>query len=46
MVLKGAVIPNGCVVAAGSVVTKRFEEENSLIAGTPARVTRTGIEWE
>ncbi len=45
-VLKGAVLPRGCVVAAGSIVTKRFKEENCLIAGAPAKVIRTGIEWE
>lgn len=46
IVLKGVVIPSGCVVAAGSIVTKSFEEENALIAGTPARVVRSEIEWE
>jgi acetyltransferase-like isoleucine patch superfamily enzyme len=46
LVLKGAVIPSGCVVAAGSIVTKKFTEENCLLAGSPARVVRTGIEWE
>jgi acetyltransferase-like isoleucine patch superfamily enzyme len=46
LVMKGARIPNGCVVAAGSMVNQPFEEENCLIAGTPARVIRRGIEWE
>lgn len=44
-VLKGAVIPNGCVVAAGSVVTKPFAEENALLAGIPAKIIRKGVEW-
>jgi acetyltransferase-like isoleucine patch superfamily enzyme len=42
---KGASIADGCVVAGSSVVTKRFEEPNCLIAGTPARVIRSGISW-
>jgi acetyltransferase-like isoleucine patch superfamily enzyme len=46
IVLKGSIIPNGCVVAAGSIVTQPFEEENCLIAGTPARVVRSGIAWD
>jgi len=45
-VLKGAAIPDGCVVASGSVVTKRFDHKNALIAGNPARVVREGVSWE
>ena len=36
MVLKGAVIPNGSVIGAMSMVNKKFDEENILIAGAPA----------
>lgn len=42
---RGVEIADGSVVAAGSVVTKAFLEPHSLIAGVPARVIRTGIEW-
>lgn len=45
-VLKGAAIPDGCVVAAGSVVTSKFDAKNALIAGNPARVIRENISWE
>lgn len=45
-VLKGAVIPDGCVVAAHSVVTSRFDTPNALIAGNPAKVIRQGVSWE
>jgi acetyltransferase-like isoleucine patch superfamily enzyme len=44
-VLKGSVIPNGSVVASGSVVISQFSEENTLIAGNPARVARRNISW-
>jgi acetyltransferase-like isoleucine patch superfamily enzyme len=44
-VLKGARLPNGSVVASGSVVTANFEEENTLIAGNPAKVIRHNISW-
>lgn len=31
-------IANGCVIGANAVVTKDFLEENSIIAGVPAKV--------
>ncbi len=45
-VLKGARIPDGCVVAANSTVTGRFEEPHCLLAGTPARVVARGVAWD
>ena len=36
-VAPGGAIPSRCVVGIGSVVTKRIEGENHLIAGVPAR---------
>ena len=44
-VLKGSRIPSGTVVAAGSVVNAQFTEENTLIAGVPARVIRRNVSW-
>ncbi|GAA1861004.1 hypothetical protein GCM10009836_46430 [Pseudonocardia ailaonensis] len=46
LVLKGARIPRGCVVAANSVVTGRFDEENCLLAGSPARVVKRDVVWD
>ena len=43
VILKGAVIPDGCIVGANAVVTKRFEECNTLIAGNPAKCTKQNI---
>ena len=31
-------IANGCIIGANAVVVKDFIEENSIIAGVPARV--------
>lgn len=45
LIFKGAVIPKGSVVGAGALVNKKFDEENILIAGTPAKKIRSDIEW-
>ena len=44
-VLKGSKIPDGCVVASGSVVKSKFEIKNALIAGNPAKIIKEGISW-
>lgn len=45
-VLKGTRIPDGCIVAAGSVVGGVFTEENCLLAGSPAKVIRREVSWQ
>jgi len=44
-ILAGARIPDDCVIAARSVVTRPFEERGLLIGGNPARVLRRGVNW-
>ncbi|WIE33975.1 acyltransferase [Agrobacterium tumefaciens] len=44
-ITKRASISNNSVVAACSVVTKRFEEEGVVVAGNPAKITRRGVIW-
>ncbi|GEP00822.1 acyltransferase [Methylobacterium haplocladii] len=43
--LKGARLPDGCVVGFRSVVTHSFDEPDSVLAGAPARVVRRGVAW-
>lgn len=45
MILKGSYIPNGSIIGAMSLVNKKFEQENILIAGVPARQIRENVEW-
>lgn len=44
IILKGVKIGNGSVIAAGSIVTKDVED-NSMVAGNPAKVIKTNINW-
>ena len=46
IICKNASIPKGSVVAAGSVVSRVEAKENSIIAGIPAKVIRTGRTWD
>ena len=43
VILKGSVIPEGCVVGSMTFVNKQFEESNCLIADNPAIIQKTGI---
>jgi len=44
-ITKRATIPNECVIAACAVVTKRFDKENCVLAGNPAKIVREGVQW-
>ncbi len=44
--LKNAAIAADSIVGATSLVTGEFKEPNSLIAGTPAKQIRRGINWD
>ncbi|MYL30766.1 hypothetical protein GLW03_13195 [Halobacillus halophilus] len=46
VILKGAEIPNDSIIGASSVVTKKFKQENTVIAGFPAQVIKEGTSWE
>lgn len=44
LILKGSVVPMGCIVAANSTISKRYEENNCLL-GTNG-VMKRDISWE
>jgi acetyltransferase-like isoleucine patch superfamily enzyme len=41
----GVFIPPNSLCAIGTVATKTFDTENSLIAGVPAKIVKTDINW-
>lgn len=46
-VLKNSIIPNGCIVGWGSVVSGKFTVPNSIICGNPARqIECRKVEWQ
>jgi acetyltransferase-like isoleucine patch superfamily enzyme len=45
-IYKGAIIPDGCVVAANSVVRGAINEKNVLIGGNPAKILKDNICWK
>lgn len=44
-VLKGTSVSENSVIATGSILTKEFKEENVLIAGNPAKIIKSDINW-
>lgn len=45
-VMKGAQIPDGCIIATGSLVRNVFTEQNCLLAGSPAKIKRQHVTWK
>ena len=45
IILKGVIIGDNSIIAAGSIVTKNVPE-NSLVAGNPAKIIKQNIKWE
>lgn len=44
-IMKGARIPSGCIIGSDSTINKGFDIPDSLIAGRPAKIIRSDIEW-
>ncbi|MDO5055541.1 MAG: acyltransferase [Pasteurella oralis] len=44
-ILKGITLDNNIVIGAGSIVTNSVNDSNVIIAGNPAKVIKTNIDW-
>jgi len=44
-ILKGSVLPSHSIVAANAVVTKKYDIENCILAGNPAKIIKKDISW-
>ena len=45
-IMKNTNVPDGCILAEGSIITKHFDKENCVIAGNPAKVVKENIHWD
>lgn len=45
MLMKGCEIPPTTIIGAGAIVNKKFEHQNTIIAGIPARVVKRNVNW-
>lgn len=45
-VLKGTQIKDGSIVAYGALCNQKYGKENTLIAGSPAKIIKSGVLWE
>ncbi|MBQ1819740.1 MAG: hypothetical protein II120_06010, partial [Bacteroidales bacterium] len=46
VLLKGAVVPNDTVLAAGTLLKSTFSGENQVIGGNPPSILKRDIRWE
>lgn len=46
LISKGVCIPNDCIIGARSFVNRTITEEHTIIAGSPAKIVRTGVTWD
>ena len=45
-ILKNSFIADNCIIGADSIITKKFTEQNCILAGVPAKVVRRNIDWK
>lgn len=45
-ILKGTEIGNGCIIGASSLLSKKYDCTNSIIAGIPAKIIKKDVIWD
>lgn len=46
LILKGAVIPDNCIIGANSTVSKPLEKKGCLYVGSPAKIVKENVTWD
>ena len=46
LILKGVTVCDYSIIGAGSVVTRKFDKSNVVIAGNPASIVKENVSWE
>ena len=46
IILKNTQIPSNSIVGACAVVSGKYDQIGSVFVGNPAKVTKTGINWD
>lgn len=46
VLLKGTFVSENSIIAAGALVTKKFDKPNIVIAGNPAKIVKYNINWD
>lgn len=44
--IHNVIIPKNSIIGANSLVNKKFNEENAIYAGVPAKIIKNNITWE
>lgn len=44
--MKNTQIGNNCIVAQNSTVTKKFNQDNCIMGGVPAKIIKENIKWD
>jgi len=44
-ILKGSIIPDGCIIGANTTIAKEFKEQKAVIVGNPAKILKENISW-
>ena len=44
-ILKNTKISDNSIVGAGTIINKKFEDENVIIAGVPAKIIKKNVNW-
>lgn len=45
IILKSSTLPNGSIVAANTLICKKYQQEKTILAGNPVKVIKENVSW-